>query len=459
LRSVVVIDDRGGQARRSISVRARSVLRAALLPTVAALVLVVSTAVSAAPGDLDTSFSKDGMKVVDGGGEELSLAVLVQDDGRIVVAGAEITALGDLCLARLKSGGGLDTSFTGDGVATFDFAGGGLNDEVRDLAQLPNGKLIAVGSAATAGAPLATFAVARLLPNGDLDPDFSGDGMTRIAFQGEEAWGNAVAVQTDGRILVAGGVSDPATADQDFAVVRLRRSGALDLTYGEQGRVRTDLGADDVIEWIALQDDGRLVVGGNTAADGVPVKTAFARYTVSGDLDTTFSGDGKRVVDMVRTLGEVRGGGLAIRSDGKIVAAFPVPKRNGTLPDNAYAVGLVRIKPGGALDATFSGDGKRVSVPLEDGVKVEDMVLDADGRLIVSGSSWLDGVFVARYKPKGALDPTFGDEGSVVTLFPLAANGGMGSASAIQPNGRIVVAAQHYLVSTGLDFAVARYLP
>lgn len=431
-----------------------SLLRAAFVPTAVAFVLALTTAASAAPGDLDPSFS---MRLVDAGGNELALSVLVQADGRIVVGGVEFSALGDFCLARLKPRGGIDTSFSGDGVVTFDFTDGALDDAVQAVAQLPNGKLVAIGSAATAGAPLSTMAVARLLTNGELDLDFSGDGKARVAFPGESAFATAAAIQGDGKILIAGAVSDPAGQERDFAVARLRRNGSLDFAYGEQGRVRTDFGSgDDVIQWMGLQDDGKLVVGGTTVADGAVVKTAFARYTASGDLDTSFGGDGKRVLNMVRAFGEVRGGGLEIRSDGKIVAAFPVPDPNGPLPENPYAVGLVRLKPGGALDATFSGDGKKVSIPLEDGVEIEDMVLAVDERLVVSGSSSTDGIFVARYKPNGALDPTFGDGGSVVTLFP-APNGGIGTASAIQPNGRILVTAQH--ADPDLDFAVARYLP
>lgn len=301
-----------------------SLLRAAFVPTAVAFVLALTTAASAAPGDLDPSFSGDGMRLVDAGGNELALSVLVQADGRIVVGGVEISALGHFCLARLKPRGGIDTSFSGDGVVTFDFTDGALDDAVQAVAQLPNGKLVAIGSAATAGAPLSTMAVARLLTNGELDLDFSGDGKARVAFPGESAFATAAAIQGDGKILIAGAVSDPAGQERDFAVARLRRNGSLDFAYGEQGRVRTDFGSgDDVIQWMGLQDDGKLVVGGTTVADGAVVKTAFARYTASGDLDTSFGGDGKRVLNMVRAFGEVRGGGLEIRSDGKIVAGLP----------------------------------------------------------------------------------------------------------------------------------------
>jgi uncharacterized delta-60 repeat protein len=163
-----------------------------------------------ANGALDPDFDGDGRVVLPGAANGRARAVLVQQDGRIVVAG---NALGSqvMTVTRLMPNGSLDTTFSGDGTATIDV--GPMIDLAGDAVLQPDGKIVVVGSTQGTG----EIAVARLNPDGSLDATFGGgDGKATVDF-GEAAFGNAVALQQNGRIVVAG----ERTAGDDFAVARL----------------------------------------------------------------------------------------------------------------------------------------------------------------------------------------------------------------------------------------------
>ena len=127
-------------------------------------------------------------------------------------------------------------------------------------------------------------------------------------------------------------------------------NGSLDTTFSGDGKQITDFGGDDFSSSVALQTDGRIIVAGskNTATLGY---FALARYNPGGSLDTTFAGTGKKVFGLVPNMNS-GAGDVLIQSDGKIVAMGRA--YNGT--DDDFA--LVRLKSGGAFDTSFSGDGK-----------------------------------------------------------------------------------------------------
>lgn len=432
--------------------RAGRPIRRPFTACAAAIALVATASVAwAAPGDPDTSFSGDGLRTIDfpGGPDDRASAVLVQANGRIVLAGESgIGGSSDFALLRLRANGTTDPSFSGDGFRSLDFRGLGGDDEIFDLVQQPDGKIVAVGQAYNAGGSDSGFAIARFRPDGRLDTSFSGDGKLLVSFPGlVYAFGYAVALQDDGRILVGGEAGGNVSTDRDFAVVRITPRGKIDRTYGGgDGRVLTDFsGSDEGIWDMVVQPDGRLVAGGwahNAAGDNY--RFGFARYRTTGALDRRFSGDGKQVVDVSASLNDSLHG-VEVRSDGRIVGAGQIGG-----PD----IALVRLTPRGAPDATFSGDGKLISEPLPGGVYGAD--LDLRGKkLIVTGYTTQDEIFLARYAPGGALDTKFGGgDGFVVTTFP-GATASRTYRSAIQSDGSILVAG--YATMTTDDFGVARF--
>jgi uncharacterized delta-60 repeat protein len=299
--------------------------------------------------------------------------VAVQSDGKIVVVGEY---QGDFALARFDTGCTPDPTFSDDGFQRVDFAGG--DDGGRAVALQSDGKIVVVGSGGADTGVNYDFVVARFDTAGILDGSFSGDGWRRTNF-GVNDHANAVAVQADGKIVVAGRTDGRTFESADFALARFTTEGTLDPTFSGDGRLRTNIGSFDVAFDLALQTDGRIVAGGATSSGWVDF--ALARYTSTGALDTTFSDDGKRRTDF--SDGNDEAHGLAIQANGRIILAGSANPPGET---DADVFALARYRPSGKLDLTFSGDGKvRTRFgknPLDYG---RDVALQADGRIVVAG--------------------------------------------------------------------------
>lgn len=375
-----------------------------------ALVLGLPAVATAAPGDLDPAFDGDGRVVTDLGGYAGAEGMAVQPDGKIVTIGYSysVDTSGDFTLTRYNADGSLDTGFGGDGIVTTDFVGAN-NDEGRGVALQPDGRIVAVGGSTDWGGNGA-WAAARYHSDGSLDTSFGEGGkvLTEIDVDAIET-AESVVVLPDGRI-VAGGSSNGL-----WTLVRWDASGTPDPGFGGDGRVTTPFGTGCChgVSDVVAQPDGRIVAVGT--ADGL----TLTRYLADGSLDTGFDGDGRV------TTGAGSGGGVALQSDGRIVAAG----KDG----NAFLVR--RFTTVGAPDTSFDGDG-RVATTFgpEDG-GAADLAVQSDGRLVAAG--FYDGDFaLTRYNTGGGLDPDFGGDGRVTTDF-----GGVGdgaAAVALQTDGKIV---------------------
>ncbi len=238
-------------------------------------------------GAFDASFSGDGKKVVNWPGVTQSGAygVAIQADGKIVLAGFALP--GDFAVARLNPNGTYDNTFDGDGRVTIDI---GPNDTAFAVAIQDDQKIVVAGNAIADDASAVRFGVARLNTDGTLDGSFSGDGVLRTPFSGEDAYALGVAVQGDGKIVAAGLVTS-ATAT-DFALVRYNANGALDTSFAVGGKRSTSFDQNDSANGVAIQGDGKIVAGGATY-DGSDTDFALARYTTGGNLDAGFGVGGK----------------------------------------------------------------------------------------------------------------------------------------------------------------------
>ena len=264
-----------------------------------------------------------------------------------------------------------------------------------------------------------------------------------------------VAVQSDGRIVAAGGTSSPFGAD--FALARYKEDGSLDTTFDGDGKVTTDFGGSDGASGIAIRGDGKIVAAGN---GGPTFDFAVARYNADGSLDSGFDGDGKVLTDF----GDFdRAEDVAIQPDGKIVTA-------GVPGSGSFA--LARYSEDGSLDTTFDGDGK-VTTDFGGDDRGRALALQTDGKIVAVGFSLVDAnprFAVARYDSNGSLDPSFGVGGRVTTDFGNPADVGVlcppsridcsndiAEDVAIQANGRIVAAGGAGACSPACLFALARY--
>jgi uncharacterized delta-60 repeat protein len=389
-------------------------------------------------GTLDTSFSDDGRQTTDFLGSDGAYGVALQGDGRIVVAGVAGAGnfTGDFALARYDPDGALDTSFSGDGKQTTDFAGA---DGARGVVLQGDGKIVAVGFAGGSGG--GDLAISRYDPSGALDPNFSGDGKQTTKFGGfDGAYG--VAVQSDGKIVAAGGAGNVnATA---FALTRYNPDGTLDTSFSGDGKQATDFGANDGAHGVALQANGKIVAVGRAGGGGF----AVARYNPNGTLDTTFSGDGKQTAHV----GSGEANAVALQPNGKIVVAGS----GGGLGTRSTGFVLARLNPNGSLDTTFAGDGIQTTGFGNRG-EARGVAIQGTDKIVAVGFAGIGNFALARYNTNGSLDPSFSGDGKQTTDF----SGGSDFANgvALQGDGRIVAAGSTTASSAGFAFALARYHP
>ena len=238
-----------------------------------------------ANGNLDTSFGTAGIVTTDlGTPTDEAFDMAAHPDGGFVVVG-RTDATGsnrDFGVVRYTDDGKPDDGFGGDGIVTTDFAG--QADQANSVAVQPDGKIVVAGLATTGGTTLADgdFALARYNTDGTLDASFDGDGLVLTDLGTTADVARAVVIRPDGRIVVAG------TADGDVALVRYTDAGEVDTTFGDHGTRVTDFGSDDFANGVALTGDGHILVAGHTLGAGLNLDFALARYTADGALDDSF---------------------------------------------------------------------------------------------------------------------------------------------------------------------------
>jgi len=386
---------------------------------------------------LDSDFDHDGRVTTDfSGGEDFAYAVAVQPDGKIIVAGYADSV--DFGIARYNPDGSLDTTFGGDGRVTTDISGD--IDHGSGVALQPDGKILLAGRAYLGGD--CDFALVRYNTDGSLDMSFSGDGKVTTDFSGNLDFGYAIVVQPDGKIAFAGSTMDDS---YDFALARYNPNGSLDTSFSGDGKVNTNFSiySADNAYGIILQPDGKLVVAGGTGLGNS--NFALARYNPDGSLDTTFNSDGLVTTDFFGHNDYAYG--VVQQSDGKIVAAGYAATSMGS----DYA--LVRYNQNGSLDTTFGSNGL-VTTDFYglNGDFGKAVLLMPDNKIVVAGNSG-NNFALARYKPDGNLDTAFDTDGKVITDF-----GGfdIGTSVTLQLDGKIIVAG-YVSIDATYDFGVARY--
>ncbi|HEX3532021.1 MAG TPA: hypothetical protein VH988_33600 [Thermoanaerobaculia bacterium] len=445
-------------------------IRASFLLSMALLLIcsALTGPLLAADGALDPSFNGSGklntvFNPASPVNADLAFKVLVQTDQKIVVVGwvSDITDPADIGVVRYNPNGTVDTTFGNHGFTRVGF--GFLSaDEAFAAARQADGKILIGGfTGAFGGSP--AFALVRLRTDGTPDPAFGSGGMVQTDLGGDD-WILALKVQSDGKILAAGMTGSPAS--HDFALVRYNPNGTLDNTFGTGGKVITDFtGRDDRPAAIAVQSDGKILVGGLSAPTAAPTSSpqmALARYTPAGRLDTTFGTGGK----LLLTLGVKSGAtAIAVLAGGKILVGGGIFQANGHGNDFL----LVRLNPTGTLDKTFGTGGKTVT-DFGGGTagNTDDIAAIAvltNGKILAAGEVKAtttgsgNGQFgIARYTANGQLDTTFGSAGKVTTQF--GSKGSRCTSVAVQANGRIVAAGHVFSTNPAqaASFGVARYL-
>ncbi|MBL8312054.1 MAG: hypothetical protein JNL19_16655 [Burkholderiales bacterium] len=428
--------------------------RASLAALVCGIALIggfapASYAIPGQPGTLDASWATlsplGAGKLITpiGTGDDAITAVALQPNGKVVGAGYCWNGNNmDFCLARYNANGTLDTGFNGNGKVITTIGAG--HDFAFALALQPDGKAIVAGECAVASS--SNFCLARFTAGGVLDTSFGSAGIviTPMGANGEQA--TSLAVQTDGKIVVAGGCSNGSSFA--YCVARYNANGALDASFNGTGKVITAMGSGGSASALAVQPDGKIVVAGS-CSNGGNSDFCLARYTASGALDPTFGSNGK-VITAIGASNDTASA-LALQPDGKIVVAGTC-----VVASTETHFCVARYGDAGALDTTFGGGGTVITTfGLIDTASA--LALQADGKIVVAGDC--PGVnnadyCLARYNANGDLDASFGSGGKVTTA--IGSDVDRASALAVQPDGKIVVAG-YCRNGSNYDFCVARY--
>lgn len=392
-----------------------------------------------ADGSLDESFGAQGEVLTDFAGyNDEPAAMLLDAAGRLVVAGfTDPTGSGggyDFGLARYNSDGSLDAGFGGDGRVTTDMPGS-ASDTAMAVAVLADGRIVTAGASGSGG--VAYCALARYNPDGSLDASFGDGGQVLALLEAAGGGAMAVAVQSDGKTVVAG-----SSTNAWFVVARFDANGELDTTFGSGGVVTTAFGTMGAqVYAVAIQSDGKIVVSGQCVGEetGYETAMALARYNSDGSLDQDF-GNGGRVVTTVGPNGGYAPG-VAIQPDGKIVLG-------GTRA-------VVRYNSDGSLDEDFGTGGK---VLLDLAADLRGIGIQPDGKIVAAGMAFepgLMGIGLLRLNPDGTPDAAFGTDGWLVSDYGNGSFWNVVGGMAIRPDGKIVVAGTTFNMLTGTDYGVA----
>ena len=333
----------------------------------------------------------------------------------------------------------------GDGIVTT--AVSQYDDYGECVAVQPDGRVLVGG---TREGTNYAFALTRYLSDGSIDSSFGGgDGIVITDFGPGDDLAKSISIQPNGKILVGGSSHNGLNAD--FALVRYESNGALDTSFGGgDGKVTTPIGAgDDVGFSVALQIDSKIVVAGasysNAGSD-----FAVARYLPDGTLDTNFGGgDGKVVTSIGNGIDECLS--ISLQSDGRLLLvghAF-----NGA----NYDIAAVRYLANGTLDIDF-GEGNGVAVTDIGGKNNFGLSakIQSNGKFLVGGHSFNavnDDFLLARFNSDGTLDLSFGVNGIATTDI----SNDEGRSIALQPDGKIITAGYSYN-GFNYDFTVLRHL-
>lgn len=326
-------------------------------------------------GSVDTSFDTDGKVTTLIGTSSSITSAALQSDGKIVVVGSSSNGFyNDFALARYNTNGTLDTTFDTDGTITLDI--GTTDDDAFSVAIQSDNKIVVAGRSFSGA--MSYFSLVRYNTNGVLDTTFDVDGIVTTDFGNTMNWGYAVAIQNDGKIVVAGMSGE--ILGSHYALARYNANGSLDSTFDNDGKVTTEVSVEyDGAYDVAIQNNGKIVAAGYSEINADD-DFAVVRYNSDGSLDTTFDADGI-IVTAFSSFADTPNS-VVIQSDGKIVTGG-----YSVVGGAHYYFALARYNTNGTLDTTFDADGKVTTLFGPDSDTGYDIALQSDGKIVMVGSS------------------------------------------------------------------------
>jgi uncharacterized delta-60 repeat protein len=384
-----------------------------------ALSVSVPSASASATGALDTTFAQNGFATVSLGSTAAAAATVVQPDGNIVTAGqATVNGENVIVSSRMTPSGDLDPNYGVGGIVTVQINGGAGVDSGAGLALQSDGKIVIAGGGHNGTYGPLSFAAVRLTTSGALDSSFGNGGITTVQIS-PYSLANAVVIQPDGKIVLAGTAQ---FSHNEFAAARLNANGTLDTSFGSRGI--TTLSPTGGAWGLARQSDGKLVLAGQANYSNPQISGAqqfmAARLNANGTLDTSYAQHG---IALIPVGGTALGYGVALQSDGRAIVAGPA-----WTSTNVNAA--VRLNTSGTLDRTYGNGG---IATVNDAYGANGIIIDGGGKVLLPAV----GPSVLRLNTNGSADQTFGTGGNVVAPF---GSNGAANGAALQSDGKIILA-------------------
>lgn len=425
-------------------------------------------------GCLDTTFGSFGLVTTDTLGPnfqgDIAETVVVQTDGKILAVGNANNGVAgtgrDFAVVRYNTDGSLDTSF-GDldpinpplrrGYVLTSFTSG--SDQGQTALLQSDGKIVVGGFAQPGG-----FAIARYNGDGTLDTTFGSAGKTIVDFASSASL-RELAMQSDGKLVLIGYAGSPS----QFGVARLNPNGTLDSTFGTGGKLLINpstvkrgraTGYAIVIQRVpAVTGEERIVVGGWADHSGSTTVFTMIRLKPNGTTDPSFGTSGRVYTSFLGFGDQIRE--LAVDSTNRLVAAGISNSANLSCGSYVTNLALARYSQDGALDSSFSGDGRQTAdVYGGSETLFKGLVLQTDGRIIIAGSgassdNTVRDFALVRFNSDGTPDTTFGYLGTGVVTTDFFGTSDQGMGIALQPSdGKIVMCG-----GAGGTIGLARYWP
>ncbi len=412
------------------------------------LLLLCISDILAQPGALDKSFGNGGVSLVGfGRREDIAEDIVVQSDGKILLAGYSDLAGQETSMIRLNTDGSLDTTFGKGGKVDYN---GETHSHNQRIMLYPNGTILICAD--DAARPVMMW----FKPDGTVDSSFAKNGRLGEFFADDHGLYHRVFLLEDSSLIAAGSHGhyddDSNTWVYDIGLTYLKKSGVIDSSKGKNGRVLFDaLNKHDYAFDAIMQRNGKIVIGGSYGSYFTKDFTLH-RFNRDGSLDLSFGTGGRSIVDVTDTMDWLIG--LSSQPDGKMLAAGIWYDSTDERPV------IVRYHENGIVDTSFGSDG---IVKIDNNIEsdwIYKAMMDSAGRIVAVGSLY-DGVSsvttLYRLLANGKLDSSFGENG--LARFDVGTRGDGAEAMAIQSDGKYVLGGDSYRSDTvDYDFAVLRVL-
>jgi len=393
-------------------------------------------------GGIDSTYGKNGFSVpVD----MVQPSAALQSDGKLVVVGATTSTNSAFIIARFNTDGELDGSFGDKGVTITD--AGSETDALSSVVIQSNGKIVAGGQSSRNG--INQFALIRYVKDGTVDTSYGSQGLVITNF-GNACNINSIALQTDNKIVAAGNYNNGSAGD--FAIARYLNTGALDPSFNGNGEVTSNFGNSDNASSVAIQEDGKIVVGGYYTDPSYNSHFEIARYTANGSLDSSFNGSG--VTGTNFGTNDEYLAAIALQSNGEIIAGGYAYNGEG-----ASEFALARFHVNGLADSSFGTNGQVVDPVASNDYDILNCLTIAPNGQILSGGyteTNTNNLFtISRFNINGSLDSSFGSDGNLLGYYP--GNARYYDGAMVQNDGKIVVNGYTYAGGPTSDYFLTRF--